>query len=132
VFDQNFNESEKMRSEAVNVDEYLQEVPEHQRESLSQLRKLCLGILDGYEECMEYGLPSYKQVDGEVEVAFASQVNYISLYILKGDVLDKYRAALAGLNLGKGCIRYRNTQQIDFNIVEQLLIETHQSDSEIC
>ena len=39
--------------------------------------------------------------DGEVEVAFASQKSYISFYILKQEVLDKHRSALAGINLWK-------------------------------
>ncbi len=121
-----------MQSNAKNVDEYMMEVPEMRRESLVQLRKLCKEILVGYEESMEYGMPSYKQGDKEVEVAFASQKNYISFYILKEDVLNKYRDALSGLNLGKGCIRYRKPQQIDYKIVEQLLLESFQSDSVIC
>ena len=121
-----------MHSQATNVDDYLKEVPEMRREALEQLRELCRKILDGYEESMEYGMPSYKKSGREVEVAFASQKNYISFYVLKEDVLNKYREALAGINLGKGCIRYRRPQQIDFRIVEQLLNESRQSDSEIC
>jgi len=86
----------------------------------------------GYEESMAYGMPSYKKQGGEVEVAFASQKNYISLYILKEEVLDKYRADLAHVNLGKGCVRYRQPHQINFELVTQLLEESYQSDSEIC
>ena len=77
-------------------------------------------------------MPSSKKVGGEIEVAFASQVNYISFYLLKEDVLNKYRESLAGLDMGKGCIRYQKPQQIDFKIVEQLLIESYQPGSEIC
>ncbi len=121
-----------MQSKARNVDEYLLEIPELRRESLIKLRKLCKEILVGYEESMEYGMPSYKRSGMEVEVAFASQKNYISFYILKEDVLNKYRAALSGLNLGKGCIRYRKPEQIDFKIVQELLVESAQSESEIC
>jgi uncharacterized protein YdhG (YjbR/CyaY superfamily) len=121
-----------MQSKAKTVDQYLKEVPESRQKALAKLRKLCLEILVGYEENMEYGMPSYKKKDGEVEVAFASQKNYISFYILKEPVLDKYREDLTHLNLGKGCIRYRNPQQIDFEIVEQLLSESAKSDSEIC
>jgi len=121
-----------MQSKAKTVDAYLQEVPELRQATLSQLRKLCLQILVGYEESMAYGMPSYQKKDEEVEIAFASQKNYISLYILKEEVLNKYRADLAHLNLGKGCIRYRKPEQIDFELVKQLLIESHQSGSVIC
>lgn len=121
-----------MRSEAKNVDDYLQDVPEDRREALEQLRELCLEILDGYDENMEYGMPSYKKSDGEIEVAFASQKNYISFYVLKEEVLNKHRETLKGLSVGKGCIRYTRPGKIDFNIVKQLLVDSRQFDSEIC
>lgn len=98
---------------------------------MTKLRNLCLEVLAGHEESVEYGMPSYKRT-GEVEVAFASQKNYISLYILKEPVLDAHRDKLAGLNLGKGCIRYSKPEKIDFDIVRQLLVDSLKSDSEIC
>ena len=121
-----------MQSKAKNVDEYLDEIPEERREALQRLRELCLETLVGYEESMEYGMPSYKPESGEVEVAFASQKNYISLYILKKDVLDKHRDSLAGLNIGKGCVRYTKPQKIDFSVVEQLLTDSRLSEGDIC
>jgi len=44
---------------------------------------------------------------GIAEIAWASQKRYISLYVLRADVLDAHRGQLAGLDVGKGCIRYR-------------------------
>jgi len=95
-----------MKSKAQSVDEYLREVPEDRQATLSQLRKLCLDILVGYEESMAYGMPSYKRPDNEIEVAFASQKNYISLYILRTDVMNAHRDSLKvrGVSFGKGCI----------------------------
>jgi uncharacterized protein YdhG (YjbR/CyaY superfamily) len=121
-----------MQSKAENVDQYLAEVPRARFEALEQLRKMCLEILEGYQESMEYGMPSYKQSGNEVEIAFASQKNYISLYVLKQDVLDKHRESLKGLNLGKGCIRYSKPEKIDFEIVKSLLTDSYRSDSDIC
>ena len=127
-----FCKGEDMQSKAKNVDDYLKEVPEERREVLAQLRKLCLEILDGYEESMVYGMPSYRLGSGEVEVAFASQKNYISFYILKEEVLNRHRESLAELNLGKGCIRYSKPEKIDFKIVRDLLVDSCRSESEIC
>ena len=121
-----------MQSKAKSVEDYLEEVPEERRKALERLRKKCLDILSGYEESMEYGMPSYKVPDGEVEIAFASQKNYISFYVMKEEVLNDYREALSGLNVGKGCIRYTKPEKIDFKIVEQLLTESRESDSSIC
>jgi uncharacterized protein YdhG (YjbR/CyaY superfamily) len=121
-----------VQSKSKTIDDYLDEVPEDRREPLSRIRQLCLDILAGYEESMDYGMPCYKVPDGEVEIAFASQKNYISFYVLKEDVLNNYRESLSGLSVGKGCVRYKNPDKIDFKIVEQLLTESHQSDSPIC
>jgi len=121
-----------MQSKAKDVDTYIDEVPEERREAISKLRMLCNEILDGYEESMEYGMPSYKLSGGEVEIAFASQKNYISLYILKEPVMDANRHLLEGLNLGKGCIRYTKPDKINFEIVRKMLTESRQSDSQIC
>jgi uncharacterized protein YdhG (YjbR/CyaY superfamily) len=121
-----------MQSKAENVDEYLEEVPEERQEALTQLRNLCLDILDGYEENMGYGMPGYKKAGGEIEIAFASQKKYISFYVLKEDVLNKHRESLEGVNMGKGCIRYTKPEKIDFEIVKRLLQDSYISDSEIC
>ncbi len=112
-----------MISQAPDVTTYIQEAPENRRQSLTTLRELCLDTLDGYEESMEYGMPSYKK-DGIVEVAFASQKNYISLYILKQEVMDAQRDLLQGLNCGKGCIRYTRPAKMDFDVIETLLRES--------
>ena len=78
---------------------------------------------------MQYGMPSYSK-DGTIEVGFNSQKNYISFYVLKKDVVDKYRDQLR--DVGKSCIRYRRPDQIDFAIVEKLLEETADSPAAIC
>jgi uncharacterized protein YdhG (YjbR/CyaY superfamily) len=120
-----------MQSQAKNVDAYLEEVPAQRMAALQRLRDLCVTHLTGYEESMVYGMPSYSK-DGTVEVGFASQKQYISLYILKQEVFDRHRPALAGLNLGKGCIRYTRPEKIDFAVVEQLLADTVTSNVDIC
>jgi uncharacterized protein YdhG (YjbR/CyaY superfamily) len=118
-----------MQSTATTVEEYLETVPPQRLEALTRLRQLCLGTLEGYEESMQYGGPTYSK-NGIIEVGFMSQKNYISLYVLKKEVVDRYRDQLK--DVGKGCIRYRRPEQIDFAIVEKLLEETVTSSAEIC
>ena len=120
-----------MQSKAKDVDQYLDEVPAERLDALRKLRQICVVALDGYEESMEYGMPSYSR-GGTVEVAFASQKNYISVYILKEEVLNRHRPALKEHNLGKGCVRYSKPEKIDFDIVKQLLADTAASEVEIC
>ena len=118
-----------MQSTATNVDEYLETVPPERLGALVRLRDLCRDTLIGYEESMAYGMPAYSK-NGVGDIAFNSQKNYISFYVLKKDVLDRYRDQLK--DCGKGCIRYHNPNQIDFDIVQKLLQGTVESSGEIC
>ncbi|MBC8135022.1 MAG: DUF1801 domain-containing protein [Fibrella sp.] len=120
-----------MKSSAKDVTTYIHEAPAERQECLTTIQSLCRSILTDYEESMEYGMPSYKK-DGFVEVAFASQANYISLYILKKDVVDANRDALVGASVGKGCIRFSKPDKIDFDVVRNLLSGTLASQSRIC
>jgi uncharacterized protein YdhG (YjbR/CyaY superfamily) len=120
-----------MQSDAKTVSDYLKEVPEERAAALTHIRKLCREHLSDFEESMRYGMPSYSR-DGTVEVAFASQKNNISLYILRTDVLNQYRRQIPTSAIGKGCIRYRNPNKIDFNMVEEMLVKTGDSTGEVC
>jgi uncharacterized protein YdhG (YjbR/CyaY superfamily) len=120
-----------VKSEATDVATYLEGVPEERREALTRLRELCVAELGGYDECMEYGMPCYKR-DGVLEVSFASQKLYIALYVMKGDVVERYREALAGCSVGKGCIRFQSPARMDFNLIRRMLKDTVKSSALPC
>ncbi len=120
-----------MQSIAQTVDLYIDEAPTERRAALEKLRDLCRSLLTGYKENMEYGMPVYKK-NGVAEVGFASQKNYIALYILKQEALAPYRHLLTRLSVGKGCIRYPKPEKIDFEVVEKLLRATVQSSGQVC
>ena len=120
-----------MQSKAKDVTTYLQEAPADRQAHLTKLRELCLEVLTGYEEGMDYGMPGYKK-NGVGEVGFASQKHYISLYILKEEVVQANRALLKGLSVGKGCIRYSNPKKMDMDVIRKLLVDTVQSTDPPC
>ncbi len=120
-----------MQSTAADVDAYLAEVPDERRPVLTAIRQLCRESLPGNVEGMAYGIPSYAR-NGVVEVAFASQKQYISIYGLKSDVLKAYRAEFPAASIGKGCIRYKKPEHVDLAAVERLLRATAASDGEVC
>ena len=74
-----------MQSRAKDVTTYIQEATPERQAYLVKLRELCLEVLAGYEDVMEYGMPGYK-LNGTGEVGFVNQKNHISLYILKEDI----------------------------------------------
>ncbi len=120
-----------MESDAKTVSEFLTEIPEKRKQACTTLRNLCRETLIGYEECMDYKMPSYKR-NNAVEVAFNSQKNHICLYILIHDVMSSNQNLIKGLNHGKGCIRYSNPDKIDFALIKKLLTETYISKSKPC
>lgn len=115
-----------MQSKATTVDQYLEELPENRKQALKQLREIFLSELKGYTEAMNYGMPVYS-LNGVEEAGFASQKNYISIYILKEQVVNDFRARLVGANIGKGCIRYSNPNRIDWTVIRELIRAAYES-----
>jgi uncharacterized protein YdhG (YjbR/CyaY superfamily) len=120
-----------VQSRAGSIDEYLAEVAEERREALRRLRELCREQLDGFTEEMAYGMPAYGR-DGTPEVAFASQKQYISVYVMRTDVRAAFEERLAGHDMGKGCLRFKKPEQIDFDLVRDLLKATAAAPGKIC
>jgi uncharacterized protein YdhG (YjbR/CyaY superfamily) len=112
-----------VQSTAADVDGYLAELPEERREALTRLRELCRTELTGFTEVMAYGMPAYER-NGTGEIAFASQKQYISFYLLRSDVRAAFADRLAGHDMGKGCLRFRKPERIDFDLVRDLLRAT--------
>ncbi len=111
----------------------MEEVPTERQEALRKLRDLCQEYLTGFTENMVYGGPCYSR-NGEVEVGFASQKNFIGLYILRTDVMNAHKDLLKvkGVSFGKGCIRYSKSERIDFKVVENMLRATQESTGPVC
>ncbi|MCX5402596.1 DUF1801 domain-containing protein [Streptomyces sp. NBC_00335] len=120
-----------VQSKAEDVDAYLAEVTEERREALTRLRELCRTELRGFGEVMAYGMPVYER-EGVGEVAFASQKQYISVYLLREDVREAFAERLAGHDMGKGCLRFRKPEKIDFALLQDLLRATAAGPGKAC
>lgn len=120
-----------MISDAKTVTAYLKEVPEKRKAALAKLRKLCKQILVGYEESMAYGGPTYKSAKG-IEIGFASQKNHICFYCLIHEVMIGNEKLLAGVNHGKGAMRFSNPDKIDFELIKKILEDTVRSGDQPC
>ncbi len=120
-----------MRSKAASVVQYIAEQPSEWQPTLKKLRAACRKQLTGYAETMSYGMPSYRRGQ-PIEVGFAQQAHYLSLYILKQPVFEAHRSELEGLSLGKGWIRYRRPDQIDWDVVTSLLADTRAGPDPVC
>ena len=115
-----------MKSQATDVPAYIAEVPAERQAAIKKLRTLCKQNLVGYEECIEYGMPGYKR-NGVLEVSFASQKQYIALYVQKAGVVEHFRDKFSAASIGKSCVRFRSPDKIDFEVLKQLLHRTAKS-----
>lgn len=80
---------------------------------------------------MLYGGPCYVK-NNVAEAGFASQKHFIGLYILKQDVMKKYKDELKGVSIGKGVIRFTSPDKIDLEVVKKMLAGTYEFKDSIC
>lgn len=98
-----------MQSTATTPRKYLAELEnDWRRETLMALRDLVKQEAPEAVEGVGYGMLSYT-VAGKTLFSLHAQKNYVSVYV--GDIrkIDRDGTMLAGLDLGKGCIRFKKS-----------------------
>jgi uncharacterized protein YdhG (YjbR/CyaY superfamily) len=106
---------------AASVDDFMAEVSPDRRPALDRLRALCREIFGAQHELMAFGMPAY----GDAKtpwIAFNSQKQYVSLYAGQGAV-ERFGERLGAASCGKGCIRWRKPDSIDFALVADILAD---------
>lgn len=106
------------------VDEYLAHLAPNRQAALTELRSLIFDTAPGAVENFQYRMPTY-WYEGESLCALASQKHYMSLY-MNVELVEKHREELAGLDVGKSCIRFRKLEKLPLDTVRAILQETVQ------
>lgn len=132
-----------MKYNANSPEEYISLLPEERKAPVKKLRKMILDNLPkGFEETMSYGMIGYvvphsRYPEGyhcnpELPLPFlniASQKNFIALYHsgiyadpeLQNWFVEQYRNRVPSkLDIGKSCIRFKNLQQIPYDLIGEL------------
>ncbi|WP_072389423.1 DUF1801 domain-containing protein [Hyphomicrobium sp. CS1BSMeth3] len=120
-----------VQSTATTVDEWFDGLAAPDRLTFDQLRLACRQQLDGWEERMQWGMPGYGPPGRDNAVSFNAQKRHIAFYA-GPTAVARFRDQLAGIDCGKGCIRYRNSGQIDFAIVAAMLRDIHARGRSMC
>lgn len=76
-----------------------------------------------------YGTFKYKNYKKEIIdwpiIAFASQKNYMSLYIcsvINGEyIAEKYKDKLGKVSVGKSCIRFKKIDDLNFDVLKKII-----------
>ncbi|MBW8334378.1 MAG: DUF1801 domain-containing protein [Prolixibacteraceae bacterium] len=133
-----------MQSKAATPDEYVSEIADDKLEAFIQLRKTILENLPtGFAEEMSYGMIGYvvpfsiypkgyhtKDKLPLPFLALAAQKNFIALYhmgiyanqsLLKWFTEEYPKHSKLKLDMGKGCIRFKNMSQIPYALIGELV-----------
>jgi len=124
-----------MRSQAISVDEYINELPPERREVVSAVRNVVLANLPaGIEETMSWGMISYevpltlfpKTYNNKplVFAALAAQKQYYALYLmgiygsetLRANFEEAYQATGKRMDIGKSCVRFRTVDDLPLGL----------------
>ena len=114
-----------MISRESNVDAYLEGLGSKRRAALTEVREVIRQTVPDAVESIRYRMPTY-EMGGHVLCAFASQKQYMSLY-MDVSLVEEHREELAGLNLGKSCIRFTKLEKLPLDTVRTILLETVES-----
>jgi len=109
-----------VQSTAATVDEYMTTLEPGRIAAMTKVRDLGRELFTGWTETMAYGMPGFGPEGGPPVFSYNSQVQYISLYAGKA-AIEAFRDRLKGASLGGGCIRFRNPDKIDFDLVADIL-----------
>ena len=108
-----------MKSTAASVTEYLAEQPADRQDALIRLRSAIRQVAPDAKESMQYSMPAY-ELNG-MFCGLASQKNYMALYVCEPEIVEAHREALYKLNCGKGCIRFRNIEELPLDTIMAIL-----------
>lgn len=108
--------------------DYLNRLAPERQAMFLKIRELIRAEIPQVEETMRYNMPTY-ELD-EVVLAIASQKHYMSLY-MDTELVAKHGEALAHLNCGKSCVRFKKLEELPLGTVRQIIRETVEKQNRI-
>jgi uncharacterized protein YdhG (YjbR/CyaY superfamily) len=132
-----------MRSETQTVDDYISQLPDDRKDSISKLRNVIkTNLPEGFREEMSYGMIGYVvphsiyppgyHCTPNLPLPFmniASQKNFIAVYnmavyadkaLYDWFVAEYQKHNKARLDMGKSCIRFKKPADIPFELIGEL------------
>ncbi len=140
-----------MQSKAQTPEEYISQVSDDKREAMIILRQTILENLPaGFQEEMSYGMIGYVvpfsiypkgyKSNSKLPLPFlniAAQKNFIALYhmgmyavpeLLKWFTEEYPKHSKLKLDMGKGCVRFKNVNQIPNSLIGELVKKVQVAD----
>lgn len=119
---------------ATSVDEYLAAIPPERSEAIHFLHAFIQKVSPSLKPHFAYNMLGYgsfkcrnykKEIINWPTVSLANQKNYISLYICavqNGEyVVEKHKAELGKVSVGKSCIRFKKIEDLNLKALENVI-----------
>jgi uncharacterized protein YdhG (YjbR/CyaY superfamily) len=94
--------------------------PDWRKEKLQELRKLIKKHGPELKEGIKYGVLVYRDGDSG-PFGLNAQKNSVNFYVGTAKKVDTDGTLLAGLDVGKGCIRFKKTKAISATRIEEFI-----------
>jgi len=107
------------------LNKYIESIPENRHDRFMSIHNLILQLYPEATIDMNYKMPTYRVGDGWI--ALANQKNYISLYTCGISHLESYIQKHPQQKTGKGCINFRDRDQIHLD--DLTMVITHAIES---
>ncbi|MBN9260381.1 MAG: DUF1801 domain-containing protein [Hyphomicrobium sp.] len=120
-----------VQSKTASVDEWLDGLAASDRPLFERLRAVCREELAGWDERMQWGMPGYGPPGRDNAVSFNRQKRHIAFYA-GPTAIERFQDRLANLDCGKGCVRYRRADEVDFAVVRAMLRDIHARGGPMC
>ena len=116
---ESYSENDAKKAPPSDVDDYLATVPEADRVALENLRKTIKAAAPKASEVISYKIPTFKYHG--LLVAFASQKNHLSLYVMSPELLREYAAEVKDYDASGGTIRFSPERPLPVSLVTRLV-----------
>ena len=103
-----------------DVDDYLASAPEPQRTTLLRLRGMISALLPGAEQCISYGVPTFK-VDGLGVAGFGHYAKHCAYFPMSGSITSALAEELTGYKTSKGSVHFAVDEPLPADVVRRLI-----------
>jgi uncharacterized protein YdhG (YjbR/CyaY superfamily) len=108
-------------SESNVVIDYLEKLPQHEKDALSLLRNQILKLVPDMEERLCRGVPFF-YYKGKRAVGIRASKKHLSFFIMEGNVLKDLQKEIAHLDYSNTVIRFKAERSISSNLVKRLVL----------
>jgi uncharacterized protein YdhG (YjbR/CyaY superfamily) len=102
------------------IDEYLAGLSAENRAALQKVRRAVHAAAPGAEECISYGMPSFR-LNGKLIAGFKAAANHCSFHPMSGDTVATLKSDLARYDTSRGTVRFSPPASLPATLVRKLV-----------